>query len=802
MERAAERRVQRMADDHSRALDDPVVAYLAGLIAGHLEEGAPEGDLEDIVDTFSSFFERVEGIGASVRSMVADLQAAMDCMSDGSLQEASSQAAGHGQGPMSMEPCTSRDTTSTQTLVEDVRCTMGGKSTDLVSMDTVSERPVVLCGKEVRAEANSLAKGRTLNINAKEFVPGSLDLSGPVVPPESAPEEDDAPGTADADVYSQDLPSHLSSLVQRHTISKCSAEGACSLDADLKTLSFLFPERSTATLEALLTAHDGNLQAAVWILGGLASEGSVQPVAPGTGTGCPYSTGIGGDVVTASSSVDDGGSQSQTASISDQTFQKQSDQHSTAHEGEPSAKVGLESPQEDSILWSFLNSSQRDSSLEAGLEMLSFLFPECSGAALEDVLAANNGNVQDAIRMVTRSEGIAQPHALGAATAAGEDAPQNFSFASVGMYHADDIITGSWDEAELGSCQHGAATQESLSCPGAGEEHSQVTSVTDSSLQEQHTTPGSCQCRSVDADMDLLSCLFPEYSGAALEKLLSANNGNVQDTARVLRGLRLEDGGQPLASGTGPSHFHIPRMDLGEDMFPALPGAQAGLQQAQHWEQGKLNFVEIVKKIDKPIEGDSWPKGTGAIRRHVQQEKRSMGRSAPAVPWVETGEAVSQQYAGAREEAAHFARLRNKCFMEATKAYLSGNKSAAKHLGAEGRRYGARMKELHEGASEAIFRQRNQDLSVSRGRKGPLVVDFHGLHVSEAVRILERELERMSSEKPAGQVLTVNLIVGTGHHTKGSRTPSRLPAAIEQSLSWAGYTWRQSKPGLLEVKLK
>lgn len=53
-------------------------------------------------------------------------------------------------------------------------------------------------------------------------------------------------------------------------------------------------------------------------------------------------------------------------------------------------------------------------------------------------------------------------------------------------------------------------------------------------------------------------------------------------------------------------------------------------------------------------------------------------------PRVLTGDAVTRQYQDARSTARDLARLRNMCFMQATQAYLAGNKALAKELGARG----------------------------------------------------------------------------------------------------------------------
>ena len=47
----------------------------------------------------------------------------------------------------------------------------------------------------------------------------------------------------------------------------------------------------------------------------------------------------------------------------------------------------------------------------------------------------------------------------------------------------------------------------------------------------------------------------------------------------------------------------------------------------------------------------------------------------------------------------------------------------------------------------------------------------------------------------------MHVVVGTGHHTKGSRTPARLPTAVEGALGELRLRWREAQPGLLEVLL-
>ena len=51
----------------------------------------------------------------------------------------------------------------------------------------------------------------------------------------------------------------------------------------------------------------------------------------------------------------------------------------------------------------------------------------------------------------------------------------------------------------------------------------------------------------------------------------------------------------------------------------------------------------------------------------------------------------------------------------------------------------------------------------------------------------------------AGGQQLVHLVVGTGHHTRGTRTPARLPAAVEEFLRAQSVPYSEPQPGLLEV---
>ena len=141
-------------------------------------------------------------------------------------------------------------------------------------------------------------------------------------------------------------------------------------------------------------------------------------------------------------------------------------------------------------------------------------------------------------------------------------------------------------------------------------------------------------------------------------------------------------------------------------------------------------------------------------------------------------------------------RLRNACFQQATQAFLAGNGALAKRLAAEGRRHAEAMFSAHSAAAETTFALRNE----SQADGAIALLDLHGLHVREAVQMLRSRLPAMRKEKGPGTV--VQLVVGTGHHTVGEKTPARLPLAVQALLrDELRMRWRQRTAGLLEVTL-
>lgn len=340
--------------------------------------------------------------------------------------------------------------------------------------------------------------------------------------------------------------------------------------------------------------------------------------------------------------------------------------------------------------------------------------------------------------------------------------------------------------------------------------------------------------------VDLLVNEFPGFAAQSLADILSANGGDLSLTIEMLTQLELQDDIVPVRQLQ--SQIQTPNLNMMD--FPALAGPEFadgtpqsdGDINAQHllrtqraigfddlftsrsyasgggFRGAATDFAAAVRK-NSATTGAQWqPDRNGRIERFSQAEDfratngeklgsfSSSRRHSPPV-WLETGEAVSNMYADLREEARDHARVRNAYFEQARQAYLSGNKALAKELSAKGQWHNGLMKDAHSKAGETIFQQRN--LSTGGSSQGTQLLDLHGLHVNEAIPLLKRELAVLrAAARSTQQRQQILICVGTGHHTKGSRTPARLPIAVEKFLAEDEHLpYTEQQPGMLRVLL-
>ncbi|GMI81362.1 CTC-interacting domain 7 [Hibiscus trionum] len=347
--------------------------------------------------------------------------------------------------------------------------------------------------------------------------------------------------------------------------------------------------------------------------------------------------------------------------------------------------------------------------------------------------------------------------------------------------------------------------------------------------------------------VDFLASQFPGFAAESLAEVYFANGCDLNLTIEMLTQLELQvDGGfnQNLNSKT----LSVPNLSTMD--FPALtvsdgqsgPSKYAG-NDLQHNaspyrssdkdnllmfksssslpSRGATDFASAVRKMasqdsgiwkyDRNGSADSTvgssrssngsansysASGRGVYAYRLQ----SRGSARPAPVWLETGDAVANLYSELREEARDHARLRNAYFEQARQAFLIGNKALAKELSVKGQMHNMHMKAAHGKAQESIYQQRNPvPLESFRGQER--MIDLHGLHVSEAIHTLKYELSVLrSTARAADQRLQVYICVGTGHHTRGSRTPARLPVAVQRYLlEEEGLDYTEPQPGLLRV---
>ena len=313
---------------------------------------------------------------------------------------------------------------------------------------------------------------------------------------------------------------------------------------------------------------------------------------------------------------------------------------------------------------------------------------------------------------------------------------------------------------------------------GFDEPHSWVSSHADHAVVAPVVGDGG-----FDESLAFLCESFPDVDAACLEEALMNTGGDVELAIELLMDEDVPEIEAPvlddveafpsLGGGRGSARVDVERED--EDALPK-----------------KIFLSGGMSNVNKASAASLWKASTSASTSSTLMTK-NMRSEAPSegtkIEWVETGAAVSQLYQTTRDEARDHARVRNVCYEQATNAFLAGNKALAKELSRQGREAAAKMSAAHADAAANIYAHRGG------GRSG--TIDLHGLHVTEALSILRRELPRLrDSGEPYAHVL-----VGTGHHTVGSRTPSRLPVAVETFLHQERWRFSEPQSGLLQVRL-
>lgn len=223
--------------------------------------------------------------------------------------------------------------------------------------------------------------------------------------------------------------------------------------------------------------------------------------------------------------------------------------------------------------------------------------------------------------------------------------------------------------------------------------------------QPQQTGAEQSVMGAEDAVALLHSC-YPTHPRSLLQQLLDACDSDMQQAARILSDMDFEQRRTRIAAAAAASradaaarnHNSSSRGPAGKkqfdyqlEQFPALGGAPSSSTPSGNQPAGsssgssrQSNWAAVTSKAPAPAPAAAAGSklSQAPTRPQLPAAAASMQRlrgdddsgGGGAVPWVETGAAVSREYAAARAEASDHARVRNACFHHATIAYLAGDK--------------------------------------------------------------------------------------------------------------------------------
>ncbi|KAL8501921.1 hypothetical protein ACS0TY_021153 [Phlomoides rotata] len=327
--------------------------------------------------------------------------------------------------------------------------------------------------------------------------------------------------------------------------------------------------------------------------------------------------------------------------------------------------------------------------------------------------------------------------------------------------------------------------------------------------------------------LEFLTSQFPGIAAERLAELFLSSGSDLKRTIEILTQLKV-DGGFKTINSKATLSANLRALDFptqdgfakpAGDYHQNLSPYQSAVRDSTHLvrsssipSRGTIDYASIVRKVAS--QDSIWKyERTGSLAASIGSSRSpqvlayNSGRgkgiygdnllnrgSAHASPvWRETGEAVANEYSGMLEEARDNARIRNAYYEKARQAYLMGNKALSKELGITGH---LQTTPAHGNPQESIYRSRNVDTQAN-GRER--IIDLHGLHVSEAIHVLKRELAVLRiAARSSGQQMLVYIRVGIGHPTRGLRTPAGLPTAVQRYLlEEEGLNYSEPQPGLL-----
>uniref|UniRef100_A0A1D2AGJ6 Smr domain-containing protein n=1 Tax=Auxenochlorella protothecoides TaxID=3075 RepID=A0A1D2AGJ6_AUXPR len=296
--------------------------------------------------------------------------------------------------------------------------------------------------------------------------------------------------------------------------------------------------------------------------------------------------------------------------------------------------------------------------------------------------------------------------------------------------------------------------------------------------------------------LDHLAMQFPQYHTQALYDMYEGQDWDPHSTLDLLEELEREVAEcltleTSSTSAIDTEEATADAVDASQEAFPALgcPSVSNRAQQPSSrptWAAKAAAAASAPAPRPPPSAAASQRAGSG-----TPTSAKPIWLSGEDVRRFETGQSVAADYSEVRAAARDHARLRNQFFMQATQAYLSGNRALAKQLSAAGREAATEMRAAHAAAATALFEGRNLG-EGGRETPGCRTLDLHGLHVAEALERVRAAVKAQRVQR--GTVL--RLVVGEGRHGK---VPARLPAAVRQLLTEEGVRWKEPYAGLLQA---
>lgn len=262
-------------------------------------------------------------------------------------------------------------------------------------------------------------------------------------------------------------------------------------------------------------------------------------------------------------------------------------------------------------------------------------------------------------------------------------------------------------------------------------------------------------------DVETATAKFAQDTQKKQQDMVVINDEEYPDLNSAQSRRRNNNHHPPTSTNTTSSDDHDP--------FPSLGS------QTKRSTKAIINFSTVAKqKASQPVK----PKPNSNSSTGVPQTKKvtSGPLTKPVdLPWLQTGTQVHHLYMEKRQEAIQCGLLRNRLFARASSYYLKGDGAKARAYSTEARRLNNDMRELHRIASQQIFEQRNQNEAY---------LDLHGLHVEEALSLLEQRLGTIHHG-------VLYVVTGTGHHSVG-RTGQLQPAVRQWLDHHQPYPWAET----------